>query len=78
MDWQGYILWKSLFNILMDTTGLNSFILEFTIILKYIIAEFRLTADIWDYMSVLRLVSDFRISFMKVFKCLFPHPPQQH
>ena len=37
----------SLFNILMDITELNSFIfLEFTIILKYIIAELSLTADI--------------------------------
>ena len=37
----------SLFNILMEITELNSFIfLEFTIILKYIIAEFSLTADI--------------------------------
>ena len=40
----------SLFNILMDITTahwVNSFIfLEFTIILKYIIAELSLTADI--------------------------------
>ena len=37
----------SLFNILMEITELNSFIfLEFTIILKYIITECSLTADI--------------------------------